>query len=78
MNLSFWVQNTGSQALQKLSRVGAKMDKLSGPVGGLSTPSHLPQQQLIQKLEVSPAQVRDPYVTVVWPRLSIAAPPLDA
>lgn len=56
MSISSWVQATGSQALQKLGRVGTgAMDKLTT---GPATPSHLPQQPLVQKLEVSPAQVR--------------------
>ena len=52
MNVSNWVSNAGSQALQKL--VGFNMDKLTA---GLAAPSHLPQQPLVQKLEVSASQV---------------------
>jgi hypothetical protein len=57
MNAQAWVTKTGSQALQKLA--GLNMDKLTA---GLTTPSHLPQQPLVQKLEVSAAQVRHQYV----------------
>lgn len=52
MNVQNWVTNAGSQALQKL--VGLNMDKLTA---GLAAPSHLPQQPLVQKLEVSASQV---------------------
>jgi hypothetical protein len=52
MNVQNWVSNAGTQALQKL--VGFNMDKLTA---GLAAPSHLPQQPLVQKLEVSASQV---------------------
>jgi hypothetical protein len=57
MNKETWLTSTGFQALQKL--VGLNMDKLTA---GLATPSHLPQQPLVQKLELSAAQVRHEYV----------------
>lgn len=61
MNVQNWVTNAGSQALQKL--VAFNMDKLTA---GLAAPSHLPQQPLVQKLEVSAPQVMHWFVRCCW------------